>query len=37
MDSNGVSQIIAALGVIHNPRSTNDERRQAQEVSIFDS
>lgn len=31
MDSNGVSQIIAALGVIHNPRSTNDERRQAQE------
>ncbi|KAI5968351.1 MSN5 [Candida theae] len=30
MDTNGVQQIISALEVVYNPKSTNDERRQAQ-------
>ncbi|ODV64211.1 karyopherin MSN5 [Ascoidea rubescens DSM 1968] len=31
MDSDGVNQIVTALGLIHNPRSSNDDRRQAQQ------
>lgn len=31
MDANAVNQIIAALGVIHNPSSTNDLRHEAQQ------
>lgn len=30
MDSSGVNQILRALEVVHEPRSTNDERREAQ-------
>lgn len=31
MDSGGVNQILQALEVVHEPRSSRDERRQAQE------
>lgn len=30
MDSSGVNQILRALEVVHEPRSTNEERREAQ-------
>lgn len=30
MDTSGVNQIIHALDVVHEPRSTNDQRREAQ-------
>lgn len=34
MDGDGVSQIVAALEVVHRPSSSSEDRRQAQGVSI---
>ena len=30
MDSGGVQQIVSALQIVYDPKSTNDQRREAQ-------
>jgi hypothetical protein len=34
MESQAIQQVVAALEVIHNSSSTNQDRRKAQEVSV---